>query len=229
MNLWRLLSCLLRSCWISVSPPATGNVLLSQLWDECSQKKKEGCGVAKDRKGGWGGRKGSGLLFGMKRERVYFNQNEGSIWFAITPQVISWCLKLIASWSRKFWRGFDSWRPQGERGVTREPGMCPVHISHAIHPRQNQTTDVSSCWLHLTNLWPGEEDAEKHVWKQQNTHNHNFESLQVDVDEQKPHICLWSLLIGKHANPLKPWLSSCVKDKSNWPAWLAVPHNAIET
>lgn len=151
MNLWRLLSCLLRSCWISVSPPATGNVLPSRLWDECSQKKKGGCGVAKDKRQiGGGGRKGSGLLFGMKRERVHFNQNEGSIWFAITPQMISWCLKLIASWSRKFWRGFDSWRPQGKHGVTREPGMCAVHISHAIHPRQNQTTDVSSRWLHLT-------------------------------------------------------------------------------
>lgn len=151
-------------------------------------------------------------------------------------------------WGEKVLEGF--WplpTPKQAQAWPGNPGCAPcASVMQSIHVR-HQTTDVASCWLHLpTDLWPRPpheaEDAEKHnvmlnVKRRTGTGTLNAH-MWTPWKHQKSPTCVRgkSLHRLKHTNrptltknPLNPFpSSSCVKDKSNWPA-LAKPCNAIET
>lgn len=210
MNLWIMLSCLFHSSYTAASwflHTQRGNILYHNY----------GINAAEKGFGGGGGavvgdklrrekehRKGSGLLFYVKRKRVHSNQNEGLIWFAITSQMISRCLKLI---------GFlESVGGESSRGALTPadlkasaawpgiPGCALMCISHAIHPCQ--TSDNRCRFLlapstrrPLTRPPHVAEDAEKHAmlngWS--NTHKQKHECTQAHMDvvkQKKSHTCV---------------------------------------
>lgn len=168
----------------------------------------------------------------------------GPIDLQLPFQMISRCLKLIGFLESA---GEESCRAaltpadlEASAAWPGHPGCAPwASVMQSILVRR-QTTDVASCWLHLTQQPltspPHQaEDAEKRVmlngkskihWR---TQRHKYDTSTCG--DSKTHTCSEkSQTTDQHSwRPFKTssW-SSCVKDKSNWPA-PAKPYNAIET
>lgn len=173
MTLRIILSCLLHS-WGTAAPRLSPHTIGNILHHKCGMNAARKRGKDKLRRERES-RKGSGFLFGVKRKRLHSNENEGSIWFAITsppPKMISRRLKLIGfleSAVEESCRGAVT--PADLRASAAWPASpgCAARASamQSILVRR-QTADVASCWLHLTRrplTSPprGAGDAEKHV------------------------------------------------------------------
>lgn len=149
----------------------------------------------------WGAesRKGSEVLFDIKRERLHSNQNEGSNWFGggadLTPADLT------------AWPGHPrcaSW----------------ASVMQSILVRR-QTTDVASCrfqLIHQPLTLPPHDATDAAAGKDIQRHKYEYKS---SYRAQKTDQHSWGLFETCSC-------SSCVKNKSNWPA-PAKPHNAIET
>ena len=173
MTLRIILSCLLHS-WGTAAPRLSPHTIGNILHHKCGMNAARKRGKDKLRRERES-RKGSGFLFGVKRKRVHSNENEGSIWFAITPpppKMISRRLKLICfleSAVEESCRGAVT--PADLQASVAWPGSpgcaaCASAMQSILVRRQ--TADVASCWLHLTRrplTSPprGAGDAEKHV------------------------------------------------------------------
>lgn len=171
--------------------------------------------------GGAESRKGSGVLFDIKRERLHSNHNEGSNWFAITPPadqpVFDVGLLPGVCWGGKLWSRPDPCRPHGKPRLTWAPEMRLMSVSHAIHPCQ---TSDNRCRFLSVPTYPS----------------------TLDLATTRCHRCREAAMIYRDINmrikahtDQHSWglfetssCSSCIKSKSNWPA-PAKPCNAIET
>lgn len=248
MNLCIILSCLLQSCGTAASrflhthTHTKGNILRHKYWIN-SAEKKGGRQIAKRKRTA---EREMASCLTWKERGCTPTRMRGPIDLQLPFQMISRCLKLIGFLESA---GEESCRAaltpadlEASAAWPGHPGCAPwASVMQSILVRR-QTTDVASCWLHLTqrpltstttrSRRRGEARNVKRKVKDTSTYtNRDINMYTSTRGDSKSHTCSEkSQTTDQHSwRPFKTSSrSSCDKDKSNWPA-PAKPDNAIET
>lgn len=227
---------------LGFSTHTKGNILRHKYWIN-SAEKKGGRQIAKRKRTA---EREMASCLTWKERGCTPTRMRGPIDLQLPFQMISRCLKLIGFLESA---GEESCRAaltpadlEASAAWPGHPGCAPwASVMQSILVRR-QTTDVASCWLHLTqrpltstttrSRRRGEACNVKRKVKDASTYtNRDINMYTSTRGDSKSHTCSEkSQTTDQHSwRPFKTSSrSSCDKDKSNWPA-PAKPDNAIET